>query len=175
MNQIVFKRKISYNINGDVMKTGIKLFNDIIYTLSGTIPKIGIDKTLSNHDLQLLKLTYDIICQYEGFKNAYICYKIGLKQDLLMKFFKECCYEDMRIFNKTFLLWKQLVFSIDDINNNLNLDHFIPFINKNLNINGIDYSNFKIDEQDQNWISYKTALIDDYHQRLNENFSKKTF
>lgn len=175
MNQIVFKLKISYNINGDFMKKGIELFNDIIYTLSGTMPKIDIDKTLNNHDLQLFKLTYGIVGQPDGIENAYICYRIGLKQNLLMKFFKECCYEDMRIFNKTFLLWKNLIFSTDDINNNLNLDHFIPFINKDLNINGIDYTNFRVDEANQNWINYKTALIDDYHQRLNEHLSKKTF
>lgn len=150
---------------------GTKLFNDIIYNLSGTCPTIGINKTLSEHDLKLFKLAYQIISQPNGIQNAYICYKIGLTKDLLMKFFKESCNNDILIFNRTLLLWKNLVFDICDINANLQSQHFIPFINQDVTVEGINYLNFRIKENDQKWLNYKNALIEDYKERLNKHLS----
>lgn len=156
-------------MNGDLMKDN-ELFNEIIFTLSGTYPTYNVSETLNEHDLKLFKLAYGIISQYCcGIEDAYICYKIGLHKELLLKFFEEVCLEDMFLLKRTFLLWKNSVFSNKEIKLNLTSNTFIPFINTNINVNGVNYENFHIDVNDTNWLNYKNELLIDYRNRLNKH------
>ena len=52
---------------------------------------------------------------------------------------------------------------------NLTSNIFIPFINTNINVNGVNYENFCIDINDTNWLNYKNELLIDYRNRLNKH------
>ena len=75
----------------------------------------------------------------------------------------------MFLLKRTFLLWKNSVFSNEEIKLNLTSNTFIPFINTNINVNGVTYENFHIDINDTNWLNYKNELLIDYRNRLNKH------
>ena len=127
----------------------MNIYSDIIKQLSNIYPKPGIDETLSGKDKEIFELVMNIICQYNGLQNAYLCTKIGLKNDLLLKFYKECCDSDILLFNMTFLLLKEGVFDSENFKKNLSQEQFIPFINKNLTIDNINYNNFILAEKEK--------------------------
>lgn len=149
----------------------MNIYSDIIKQLSNIYPKPGIDETLSGKDKEIFELVMNIICQYNGLQNAYLCTKIGLKNDLLLKFYKECCDSDILLFNKTFLLLKEGVFDSENFKKNLSQEQFIPFINKNLTIDNINYNNFILAEKEKKE-KYINLIVKDFNYRLNKKKKK---
>ena len=145
----------------------MNIYSDIIKQLSNIYPKPGIDETLSGKDKEIFELVMNIICQYNGLQNAYLCTKIGLKNDLLLKFYKECCDSDILLFNMTFLLLKEGVFDSENFKKNLSQEQFIPFINKNLTIDNINYNNFILAEKEKKE-KYINLIVKDFNYRLNK-------
>ena len=149
----------------------MNIYSDIIKQLSNIYPKPGIDETLSGKDKEIFELVMNIICQYNGLQNAYLCTKIGLKNDLLLKFYKECCDSDILLFNMTFLLLKEGVFDSENFKKNLSQEQFIPFINKNLTIDNINYNNFILAEKEIKE-KYINLIVKDFNYRLNKKKKK---
>ncbi len=149
----------------------MNIYSDIIKQLSNIYPKPGIDETLSGKDKEIFELVMNIICQYNGLQNAYLCTKIGLKNDLLLKFYKECCDSDILLFNMTFLLLKEGVFDSENFKKNLSQEQFIPFINKNLTIDNINYNNFILAEKEKKE-KYINLIVKDFNYRLNKKKKK---
>lgn len=149
----------------------MNIYSDIIKQLSNIYPKPGIDETLSGKDKEIFELVMNIICQYNGLQNAYLCTKIGLKNDLLLKFYKECCDSDILLFNMTFLLLKEGVFDSENFKKNLSQEQFIPFINKNLTIDNINYNNFILAEKEKKE-KYINLIVEDFNYRLNKKKKK---
>ncbi len=149
----------------------MNIYSDIIKQLSNIYPKPGIDETLSGKNKEIFELVMNIICQYNGLQNAYLCTKIGLKNDLLLKFYKECCDSDILLFNMTFLLLKEGVFDSENFKKNLSQEQFIPFINKNLTIDNINYNNFILAEKEKKE-KYINLIVEDFNYRLNKKKKK---
>lgn len=149
----------------------MNIYSDIIKQLSNIYPKPGIDETLNGKDKEIFELVMNIICQYNGLQNAYLCTKIGLKNDLLLKFYKECCDSDILLFNMTFLLLKEGVFDSENFKKNLSQEQFIPFINKNLTIDNINYNNFILAEKEKKE-KYINLIVKDFNYRLNKKKKK---
>lgn len=149
----------------------MNIYSDIIKQLSNIYPKPGIDETLNGKDKEIFELVMNIICQYNGLQNAYLCTKIGLKNDLLLKFYKECCDSDILLFNMTFLLLKEGVFDSENFKKNLSQEQFIPFINKNLTIDNINYNNFILAEKEKKE-KYINLIVEDFNYRLNKKKKK---
>ena len=149
----------------------MNIYSDIIKQLSNIYPKPGIDETLNGKDKEIFELVMSIICQYNGLQNAYLCTKIGLKNDLLLKFYKECCDSDILLFNMTFLLLKEGVFDSENFKKNLSQEQFIPFINKNLTIDNINYNNFILAEKEKKE-KYINLIVKDFNYRLNKKKKK---
>lgn len=149
----------------------MNIYSDIIKQLSNIYPKPGIDETLSGKDKEIFELVMNIICQYNGLQNAYLCTKIGLKNDLLLKFYKECCDSDILLFNMTFLLLKEGVFDSENFKKNLSQEQFIPFINKNLTLDNINYNNFILAEKEKKE-KYINLIVKDFNYRLNKKKKK---
>lgn len=149
----------------------MNIYSDIIKQLSNIYPKPGIDETLSGKNKEIFELVMNIICQYNGLQNAYLCTKIGLKNDLLLKFYKECCDSDILLFNMTFLLLKEGVFDSENFKKNLSQEQFIPFINKNLTIDNINYNNFILAEKEKKE-KYINLIVKDFNYRLNKKKKK---
>lgn len=85
---------------------------------------------LIDNDDKLEKVVATILGDYEkGIYHLMFLYELNIKGKRLLKLYENCCNSNIYILMLTLNMMEKATFSISDINDNLNMDNPISFVN----------------------------------------------
>ncbi len=112
----------------------------------------------------------------EGFFNILYCDTLGIRGSKLYMLHNDCCGRNNDKFKRTLSMFRNGVFSEEDIQSNLNLVRAIPFIDDSIEIENVPNYDEEFGPTDENWDEYceknKTAFAEKMNIALENQKSR---
>lgn len=103
-----------------------------------------------------------------GFMDILFCDALNIRGTKLYMLHNDCCGRDNEKFKITLSMFRNGVFSKDDIQNNLNLVRAIPFIDDDIVMENISNCSEKFDSTNENWCEFCKKNKISFDERLNK-------
>ncbi len=131
---------------------------------------------LSEGNLDALKVIARIIEEDStGFFQLVLCNDLGITGERLAKLYSDCCDNNIGKMRRTIILLGYQVFPQEQVEENLDLDTPIPFIDDSIVIEGVPPYGEDLLPQDAKWQEYCDAVLERFIARMIELQEERRF
>ena len=124
-------------------------------------------EVLTNGNYDALFIARDMILDSDLFLYAFFLDSIDIRGEQLVKLYKDCCSSDKYIFIRTLEMFKNKKYSLIEINNNLEEDDAIPFVDCSLELEGFPSIKETFNSKDDRWDEYCDIQIQCFREKRN--------
>ena len=134
--------------------------------------------TMSEGNPGTLKVVMHMMSDLDNLVNLFICDYFDIRGSKLYKLHNDCCQRRDDKFDRTLMMIKGGVFSLDEIHSNLDLVKSIPFIDDSIVIDGVLAYGEKFGFGDDKWKEFCQKNREVFVKKLNtaleeQNVKKK--
>lgn len=107
-----------------------------------------------------------------GLLDILLCDSLEIRGSKLYMLYNDCCQKNDGKFKRTLQMLRGGIFTKEEIHANLNLVYAIPFIDDNIEIEGIPSYDEEFELMDDKWDEYCALNKESFTKRLNEKTKK---
>lgn len=110
--------------------------------------------TMCENNHGALMIVLDMINRPESFLDLLLCDSLDIRGVKLYLLYNDCCNRNKGKFNRTLLMIRHGIFTEEEIHQNLSLNKAVPFIDDEMNLNGIPTYDEKFNSIHPKWNEY---------------------
>lgn len=128
---------------------------------------IDIVLVMSEGNPGAMQIVIEMLNDPRGLLDILLCDSLDIRGSKLYGLKNDCCKKNNDKFNRTLMMLRCGIFSDEEIQSNLNLPYSIPFIDDDIEIEGIPPYGKDFGPRDEKWAEFCQKNRESFIQKLN--------
>ena len=127
---------------------------------------------MAENNPEAREITLHLISNVSDIMDIVLCNSLNIRGDRLSKLFSDCCNNNYNKLSRTLMMIANHIFTEKEINENLNLDKAIPFIDDSIVIDGVPRYGELFSPGYDKWIEYCFKNKMAFSERLKKHYQR---